>query len=118
MDNHTRRLSILLALISTLTMTAWRQDSHTNSKRPADDPQWSELEASMNRMHSSMSSVRPSAYRIFYLLTKPLLPLLRRAFPNYVLTTQQIGRAILNVTRKGYQNKVLESKDIRAAADL
>jgi uncharacterized protein YbjT (DUF2867 family) len=53
-------------------------------------------------------------YRVFYTLTKPLLPLLRRAFPDHVLTTQQIGQAMLTVARDGYPKGVLESKDIRA----
>ena len=60
---------------------------------------------------------KTAAYRVFYMLTKPLLPLVRLAFPNYVLTTQQIGRAMLNVTRRGYPKRILESKDIRAAAN-
>jgi len=59
---------------------------------------------------------KTTAYRIFYALTKPLLPPLRFAFPDYVLTTQQIGQAMLNVARRGYPKHVLESKDIRAAA--
>jgi hypothetical protein len=54
--------------------------------------------------------------RVSYTLVKPLLPLLRLAFPDYVLTTQQIGQAILNVAKHGYPEKILESKDIRAAA--
>ena len=57
-------------------------------------------------------------YRVFYTLTKPLLPLLRVAFPNHVLTTEQIGRAMLAVARHGFSKRVLESKDIRAAARL
>ena len=57
-------------------------------------------------------------YRVFYTLTKPLLPLLRMAFPNHVLTTEQIGRAMLAVARHGFSKRVLESKDIRAAARL
>jgi uncharacterized protein YbjT (DUF2867 family) len=56
------------------------------------------------------------SYRVFYKFGKPLLPLLRKVFPNYVLTTKQIGQAMLNVARKGYTKRVLESKDIRAAA--
>jgi uncharacterized protein YbjT (DUF2867 family) len=60
---------------------------------------------------------KTAAYRVFYMLTRPLLPVVRLAFPNYVLTTQQIGRAMLNVTRRGYPKQILESKDIRAAAN-
>jgi len=59
---------------------------------------------------------KTAAYRVFYTLTKPLLPFLRFAFPNHVLTTEQIGRAMLAVARHGYPKQVLESKDIRAAA--
>lgn len=56
------------------------------------------------------------AYRIFYLIATPLLPLLRWSFPNLILTTAQIGQAMLNLARKGYSSPVLESKDIRIAA--
>jgi uncharacterized protein YbjT (DUF2867 family) len=54
------------------------------------------------------------AYRIFYALSGPLLPLLRRAFPNSILTTEQIGLAMLSVAKHGAPKQVLESKDIRA----
>jgi uncharacterized protein YbjT (DUF2867 family) len=53
-------------------------------------------------------------YRIFYTLTAPLMPLLRRAFPNLILTTEQIGLAMLAVAKHGAPKQVLESKDIRA----
>jgi uncharacterized protein YbjT (DUF2867 family) len=56
-------------------------------------------------------------YRRFYSILGPLFPLLRRAFPNRVLSTRQIGRAMLNVARKGFPARILESRDIRAAAD-
>jgi uncharacterized protein YbjT (DUF2867 family) len=59
---------------------------------------------------------KTALYRVFYTLTQPLLPLLRAAFPNHVLTTEQIGRAMLAVARQGFPKRVLESKDIRAAA--
>jgi uncharacterized protein YbjT (DUF2867 family) len=58
---------------------------------------------------------KTTVYRVIYTLTKPLLPLLRSAFPNHVLTTQEIGRAMLIAARHGYPKRVLESKDIRAA---
>lgn len=57
---------------------------------------------------------RTTAYRVLYALTKPLLPLLRWAFPNRILTTGQIGRAMLRVSRDGAPNRILESKDINA----
>jgi hypothetical protein len=37
-------------------------------------------------------------------------------FPNHVLTTEEIGRAMLKVARSGYPKPILESKDIRTAA--
>lgn len=59
---------------------------------------------------------KTAVYRIFYTLGRPVLPLLRRAFPNQVLTTQDIGRAMLNAVRRGYGKRVLEPPDIRALA--
>jgi uncharacterized protein YbjT (DUF2867 family) len=57
------------------------------------------------------------AYRIGYALVGPLLPLLRRTFPNSILTTEQIGLAMLSVAKHGAQKRILESKDIRAVLD-
>jgi uncharacterized protein YbjT (DUF2867 family) len=57
---------------------------------------------------------RTALYRIPYTLTRPLLPLLLRAFPNQVLTTDEIGRAMLLVARDGGPKHVLETRDIRA----
>jgi uncharacterized protein YbjT (DUF2867 family) len=53
-------------------------------------------------------------YRRFYAVTRPLFPLLRRALPNRVLSTRDIGQAMLNVARRGYSKRILETKDIRA----
>ena len=57
---------------------------------------------------------RTAAYRALYAVTAPLLPLLRRMMPGYVLTTEQFGRAMLVVARRGAPSRVLESKDIAA----
>jgi uncharacterized protein YbjT (DUF2867 family) len=57
---------------------------------------------------------RTALYRIPYMLTRPFLPLLLGAFPNQVLTTDEIGRAMLLVARKGAPRKVLETADIRS----
>ena len=59
---------------------------------------------------------RTSLYRRLYAVVRPLFPLLRRTFPNHVLTTRQIGRAMINVARQGYSKRILEVRDIRAAA--
>jgi uncharacterized protein YbjT (DUF2867 family) len=55
---------------------------------------------------------KTAAYRMFYSLTKPLLPLLRKALPKYVLTTRQVGQAMLAAVRGGAPKAVLESADI------
>lgn len=55
-------------------------------------------------------------YRIFYKFGRPLLPLLRWALPNQILSTRQIGHAMLAVAKRGYVKRIMESKDIRAAA--
>lgn len=67
-------------------------------------------------LHGAKSRTR--VHRMFYTLTKPLLPLLRGAFPYHVLTTEQIGRAMLAVAKYGFPKRVLEAKDIRVAAVL
>jgi len=58
------------------------------------------------------------AYRILYSITEPLLPLLRRLLPGLILTTEQIGRAMLTVARQGAPKRVLESRDISALAPI
>ena len=57
---------------------------------------------------------RTSSYRIFYAITRPLFPILRRAFPSQVLATDEIGQAMLIVARRGAPKHVLEPRDIRA----
>lgn len=59
---------------------------------------------------------RTPLYRRFYKVAGPLFPLLRRELPNQVLSTRQIGQAMLGVARRGYMKRVLEARDIRAAA--
>jgi uncharacterized protein YbjT (DUF2867 family) len=54
------------------------------------------------------------AYRIGYALTAPLMPLLRRTLPNFILSTEQIGLAMLAVAKHGAPKQILESRDIRA----
>ena len=57
---------------------------------------------------------RTRLYRILYRFFKPLLPLLRRAFPNQIVSTREIGQAMLAVARRGYEKRILEARDIRA----
>jgi uncharacterized protein YbjT (DUF2867 family) len=57
---------------------------------------------------------KTTAYRWFYTLAKPLLPLLRALLPDQVLSTPQVGQAMLAVARNGAPKRVLESPDINA----
>lgn len=59
---------------------------------------------------------RTTSYRIFYALFSPVIPLLRKFYPGYVTTTEQVGRAMINVARRGYPKRILEPSDIEAAA--
>jgi uncharacterized protein YbjT (DUF2867 family) len=58
---------------------------------------------------------KTAAYRVLYILTKPLLPLLRHLFPNYIVTTEELGRAMIRVAKRGASKKILETSDIREA---
>jgi uncharacterized protein YbjT (DUF2867 family) len=60
-----------------------------------------------------IKSKTPS-YRIFYSLMKPLLPGLRKLFPKEIVSTAQMGRAMLNVVRQLPAKRVLERADIAA----
>ena len=50
-------------------------------------------------------------YRAFYAVMAPLYPLLK-FFPKYVTTTECVGRAMIRVTREGYDRSILENRDI------
>ena len=67
-------------------------------------------------LHGIVSRTR--AYRIFYTLAGPLLPLLKALFPNSMTTTEQLGRAMLHAARRGAPRRVLETRDINALASL
>jgi hypothetical protein len=47
-----------------------------------------------------------------YVVAAPVLTLLNRVAPKYVTTTEQVGRAMIKVTKDGYPRPVLESEDI------
>jgi uncharacterized protein YbjT (DUF2867 family) len=64
-------------------------------------------------LHGIRSSTRWT--RILYAVTRPLYPVFRAFFPNYVTTTEQLGRAMLTVAREGFAKSILEPPDIRRA---
>ena len=51
-------------------------------------------------------------YRIPYLILWPLMPWLRKRLPQYVTTTERLGRAMIAVAKYGAPKSVLESADI------
>ena len=59
---------------------------------------------------------KTKAYRVLYTLTGPILPLLKKLFPNNVTTTEQVGRAMLRVAQSGYPKSILEAKDINSVS--
>lgn len=63
-------------------------------------------------LHGIQSKTR--SYRIFYAVLRPLFSVLHRAFPNQVLTTEEIGIAMLIAARSGAPKAILEARDIRA----
>ncbi|HTW62624.1 MAG TPA: NAD(P)H-binding protein [Terracidiphilus sp.] len=61
---------------------------------------------------------KTKAYRVGYMLMKPVMPLLRLLAPNQIVSTREMGQAMLNVARRGFGKRILEARDIRAAAAM
>jgi uncharacterized protein YbjT (DUF2867 family) len=61
-------------------------------------------------MHGIKS--KTASYRILYSVTSILLPALRALFPNYVTTTEQLGRVMISLVKRGYEKPILETRDI------
>jgi uncharacterized protein YbjT (DUF2867 family) len=51
-------------------------------------------------------------YGALYAVMGPLYPIWKRLLPNYVTTTECVGRAMLNVARHGAPKRFLENQDI------
>lgn len=61
-------------------------------------------------LHGIKSKTR--LYRVFYSALAPLLPLLNAVFPASIITTAQLGRAMIEVVKHGAPKRILENKDI------
>jgi uncharacterized protein YbjT (DUF2867 family) len=61
-------------------------------------------------MHGIESKTK--LYRVIYKATAPLIPFLTAALPQYVTTTERLGRAVLNVAQNGYPKPHIETRDI------
>lgn len=59
---------------------------------------------------------KTKSYRIMYKMLTPIFPLLRLLAPNSLLTTQDMGTAMLNAVRIGCKQPILEVRDIRPLA--
>ena len=67
-------------------------------------------------MHGIQS--RTASYRILYVLFSPLFFLFGLLAPRKLTTTERIGRAMLNVTRRGFDKTILTNSDINDASAL
>jgi uncharacterized protein YbjT (DUF2867 family) len=61
-------------------------------------------------MHGITS--RTPLYRVAYALTRPLWPVLYRMFPQFVTTTERLGRGMLQIARHGKPKPIIEAADI------
>ena len=68
--------------------------------------------AALRPMHGEISKTRWT--RISYALFSPLLPLVRAIAPGSVITTEELGRAMIRVARDGAAKRVLENRDLIA----
>lgn len=66
--------------------------------------------AGIQPMHGIRSKTK--LYQAVYTMTGPLLPVLKRLFPKYVTTSEQLGRAMIRVVKQGSPKPVLEGDDI------
>ena len=64
--------------------------------------------------HGEVSKTRWT--RVAYRLFRPLLPLVRLVAPSVMITTEELGRAMLRVAKEGASTRILEMRDLRALA--
>lgn len=65
-------------------------------------------------MHGIQSKTK--LYRAIYVVSAPLFPLWKAIVPKYVTTTENVGRAMLIVAKKGAPKAILENRDINEIA--
>jgi len=68
--------------------------------------------SALRPMHEEVSKTRWT--RIGYVVLGPLLPLVRAIAPGAVITTEELGRAMIRAARQGAPKRVLEGRDLRA----
>ena len=75
---------------------------------------WSLRPGYVQPLHGITSKTR--LYAALYRVVAPLYPVLRRAAPRRVTTTEAIGRAVVSVAADGWPTPVLTNADMNAAA--
>ncbi len=64
--------------------------------------------------HGEVSKTRWT--RISYAIVGPLLPLVRKIAPGLIITTEELGQAMIKAAQKGAPKRVLENSDVRKLA--
>jgi len=59
---------------------------------------------------------KTAIYQTFYTILGPVLPLLKKLLPQFITTTENVGRAMLQVAKHGGPKRLLENRDINALA--
>jgi uncharacterized protein YbjT (DUF2867 family) len=70
----------------------------------------------LRAMHGEVSKTRWT--RILYAVFRPLWPLVQVIASGSIITTEQLGRAMIRVARHGAPTRVLENRDLIALATL
>ena len=63
-------------------------------------------------MHGIRS--KTALYRLAYVLLAPVMPIFKRLFPGHFTTSEQMGRAMIELARGGSAKRILETVDINA----
>lgn len=69
----------------------------------------------LRAMHGEVSKTRWT--RILYAVFWPLWPLVRVVAPGAMITTEELGRAMIRVAREGAPKRVLENRDLLALGE-
>lgn len=67
-------------------------------------------------MHGEVSKTRWT--RILYSVFRPLWPLVRLIAPGAIITTEELGRAMIRVARQGAPKPILENRDLLALGEV
>ena len=68
--------------------------------------------SALRAVHGEVAKTRWT--RIGYAILRPLLPLVQAIAPDLVISTEELGRAMLRAARQGAPKRVLENRDLRA----